>query len=87
MPDRWAPRPVSRSSGSPAVRSDPERVEDLDSSDPDDAGDSVFRLDFRAIGPVQVDSMMVLDTDSQNLINAPAGMSLVPAQFKVLTLT
>ena len=29
----------------------------------------------------------MLDTDSQNIINAPTGMSLVPGQFKVLTLT
>ena len=29
----------------------------------------------------------MLDTDQQNLTNAPPGMSLVPGQFKVLVLT
>ena len=29
----------------------------------------------------------MLDTDQQNLTNSPPGMSLVPGQFKVLTLT
>ncbi len=29
----------------------------------------------------------MLDTDTQNLTNAPTGMSLIPGQFKVLTLT
>lgn len=36
---------------------------------------------------VALPATRMLDTDSQNLINAPTGMSAIPGQFKVLALS